>query len=591
MTSGTTEELDLEGLEDFLSCNGHALVLGGPGSGKTTAALVKANQEIQESSWAQYQQVLFLSFARSTIARVSEAVGDLITKPVRKHVELTTYHSFVWRLIRSHGYLLQNDPPIRLLAPHDAVVRLAEVTKNTEKGKVSERKAEEKQRLFVEEGLLDFDLFAGLAADLLEGSERLCRIVSRRYPLIFLDEFQDTNASEYRFIKCLAKGSRIIALADPEQRIYEFRGADPKRIEDFVKEMSPEPFDLALRNHRSNGTDILDFANHLLTQETGDYDYDDVEIRRFPLRKGPVQHLWMKTGVLAAIKRVKALPKWSIAILVPTKSLMLTVSDYLNGQQEINATTKLPIIGHVVAVDAEGPSLAGVAIGRLLECSSDQTDAASRSLVEDLCNHIAGRKSNRGPSQAEVKLIDGIRPFLTGDKVNGAKRKRIVEDCRRIVGEVASRIFTGDPYADWIAVRDTIEESSEQELKCIAADAQYLRFLRKGANLRMKLSSLWQSQQTYVGASQAVQSAFVQEHFLATSQEPSGIHVMTIHKSKGKEFDEVVIYEGTYSDRIVRRPNEDRSIAQARLALRVAVSRAKKRVTILTPQNKPCELL
>ena len=66
---------------------------------------------------------------------------------------------------------------------------------------------------------------------------------------------------------------------------------------------------------------------------------------------------------------------------------------------------------------------------------------------------------------------------------------------------------------------------------------------------------------------------------------------MTIHKSKGKEFDEVVIYEGTHSDRIVRRPDDESSVAQARLSLRVAVSRAKRRVTILTPESRPCELL
>lgn len=593
MTEAVSAELDLEGLDDFLSCSGHALVLGGPGSGKTTAALVKANCEIQLPDWQSHQQVLFLSFARSTIARVSEAAGGLIERSMRKCVDLTTYHSFVWRLIRSHGYLIQNDPPIRLLPPHDAAVRLTDATKNTARRQIAKTRDKEKHRLLEEEGLLDFDLFAGLAADLLEGSSRLCRIVSRRFPLIFLDEFQDTNSEEYRFIKCFARESRIIALADPEQRIYEFRGADPKRIQDFIKDIAPAPFDLAQRNHRSNGTDILDFANHLLTQETSDYDYDydDVDVRTFPLRRGPVQHLWMKTGVIAAINRVKASPTWSVAVLVPTKNLMLTVSDYLSARQDIDATRKLPAIGHQVAVDAEGPTLAGVVIGRLMECTSDRTEDACRRLVEDLCCHITGRKSNRGPSQAEIKLVDGIRPFVTDNKVRGPKRQRIVKDCQRIVQDVLSSDFTGDPYSDWISVREIIAASSEPELQCVASDAQYLRFLRKGASLRLKLSSLWQNQQSYAGASQAVQNAFVQEHFLATSQEPRGVHVMTIHKSKGKEFDEVLIYEGTFSDRIVRRPDEDSSVAQARLALRVAVSRAKRRVTIVTPANKPCELL
>ena len=348
-----------------------------------------------------------------------------------------------------------------------------------------------------EEGLLDFDLFAGLAADLLETSTRICRIVSRRFPLIFLDEFQDTNSEEYRFIKCLAKESRIVALADPEHASTNFAERTRREFEEFIKDMSPATFDLAQRNHRSNGTDILDFANHLLTQETRSYDYDDVAVRTFPLRRGPVQHIWMKTGVLDAISRVKSSPTWSIAVLVPTKSLMLTVSDYLNERQDINAVRKLPSISHTVAVDAEGPTLAGVAIGRLMECSADEVEAASRLLVEDLCCHIAGRKSNRGPSQAEVKLIDGIRPFVTNKDVKGIKRQRIVQECQRIVQDVVSSNFTGDPYADWKSVREIIAASSVPELQYVASDAQYLRFLRKGANLRLKLSSLWQSQQSY----------------------------------------------------------------------------------------------
>lgn len=589
---GVTEEPDLDGLEDFLDCEGHALVLGGPGSGKTTAALVKANQEIGRTDWKSYRQVLFLSFARSTIARVSEAAGGLIDKSIRSRIELTTYHSFVWSLIRSHGYLIQCDPPIRLLPPHDAAVRLAVATKNVPKEDRDARKGQEKRRLLTEEGLLDFDLFAGLAADLLEGSDRIRQIVSSRYPMIFLDEFQDTNASEYRLIQCLARDSQVVALADPEQRIYEFRGADPKRIQEFVSGFAPEPFDLAERNHRSNGTDILKFANDLLKGTTSSNEYNDVDVLTFPVRKGSVQHFWIKVSLINAINRLrKKHEQWSIAVLIPTKNLMLLVSDFLRNEQRFTGTPNLPSIGHEVAVDAEGPTLAGVAIGRLMECNKDSSDAAARRLIEDLCNHIVGRKSGRTPSQDEVKLIDGVRPFLSGGKVRGARRQRIVENCERVVREITTAEFSGDPYADWIFIRDSIAHSNEPHLQRLASDAQYLRFLRKGATLRLKLSSLWQTQQSYVGASKAVQNAFVQEHFTATSQEPRGVHVMTMHKSKGKEFDEVLIYEGVHRDRIVPRQNDEDALAQARLTLRVAVSRARRRVTILTPRQEPCELL
>lgn len=67
--------------------------------------------------------------------------------------------------------------------------------------------------------------------------------------------------------------------------------------------------------------------------------------------------------------------------------------------------------------------------------------------------------------------------------------------------------------------------------------------------------------------------------------------MMTIHKSKGKEFDEVFIYESTHQGRIVRQNASDSDIAQARLSLRVAITRAKCRVTILTPKNDACPFL
>ncbi|MBN0273883.1 ATP-dependent helicase, partial [Pseudomonas aeruginosa] len=58
-----------------------------------------------------------------------------------------------------------------------------------------------------------------------------------------------------------------------------------------------------------------------------------------------------------------------------------------------------------------------------------------------------------------------------------------------------------------------------------------------------------------------------------------------IHKAKGKEFDEVLIYEGRYAGRIVPANADTSRQSQALLALRVAVTRAMKRATILTPSG------
>lgn len=582
-------QLDLDGLDELLNATGHCLVLGGPGAGKTTAALAKANLAIQDESWDDFRQVLFLSFARSTVARIGEAATSLITEKSSGRIELTTYHSFIWRLIRSHGYLYCNKK-LRLLPPHEAACRLANACSGLDKSEFKNARESECRRLLSEEGLLNFDLFAEVASDILENSDRLCRVISNRHPIIFLDEFQDTNLSEYRFVKCLAKYSSIVALADPDQRIYEFRGADPKRIPDFVADFGPSTFDLAKRNHRSHGTDILDFANDLLTKTASEFVYDDVKIKTFPTRTGPTQHIWMKTKALKAIKRsAQRVQEWSVAILVPTKSLMLTVSDYLATEQHVGER-KLPKLAHDVAVDAEGPSLAGVTIGRLLECQSQTFETALDHLISDVCTHIVGRKGGRPPSQTEVQLIEGVEKFFADRKVRGSKRQLVIDECKRIVESTNQFEFTGDPFVDWIAIRNLFDESTSPVVKCLGTDAKYLRFLRKGTTLRSRLSELWRKNKSYEGSMACVKSAFIQEHFIAKRQKPKGLYVMTIHKSKGKEFDEVLIYEGVHRDRIVRDVDSETGVAQAILSLRVAVSRARHRVTLLTPQASRCPL-
>ena len=88
-----------------------------------------------------------------------------------------------------------------------------------------------------------------------------------------------------------------------------------------------------------------------------------------------------------------------------------------------------------------------------------------------------------------------------------------------------------------------------------------------------------------------MRDALLQEHFSASIKEWRGVHVMTIHKSKGKEFDEVIIYEGSHQGRIARANANDRELAQARLILRVGVTRAMQRATILTPRSDPCRFL
>ena len=150
----------------------------------------------------------------------------LFPKTRKQQIEINTYHGFIWNILKHHGYLL-NSHPIHLLLPHEAGWLLSDVPLNKRAAKMHE--------LFLAEGLVHFDMFAKLCSQLLTESKALRKLICAMYPVIILDEFQDTNMDEWNLIKIFGSESKLIALADPEQRIYDFRGADPKRISQFIE--------------------------------------------------------------------------------------------------------------------------------------------------------------------------------------------------------------------------------------------------------------------------------------------------------------------------------------------------------------------
>lgn len=96
-----------------------------------------------------------------------------------------------------------------------------------EKAQKAALEVAERTRLATEEGKVCFDLFAERVAVLLQGSTKVRDLVSTMYPFIILDKFQDTSAEQWPAVEAIGKSSTFIALADPEQRIFDFIGADP----------------------------------------------------------------------------------------------------------------------------------------------------------------------------------------------------------------------------------------------------------------------------------------------------------------------------------------------------------------------------
>src|SRR6185312_14531399 len=93
---------------------GRVMVLGGPGSGKTTLSLLRAQRFLPTMESG--QQALFLSFSRAAVRQVLVRTQDVLSADERSLISVQTYHAFCMALLRAHGRLL-NGKPARILFP------------------------------------------------------------------------------------------------------------------------------------------------------------------------------------------------------------------------------------------------------------------------------------------------------------------------------------------------------------------------------------------------------------------------------------------------------------------------------------------
>ena len=595
--------------KDVLAADGHALVKGGPGSGKTTVSILKAGYIVQEKL-KRGQRVLFLSFARATVSRVLEAIDEEgeLPREEKRLIDVDTYHAFFWRLIKTHGYLLGLPRRLNILTPHNEAVALSEIRFDykaddkllaADRSEKKERVDAERLRLAMEEGLVCFDLFAILVGKLLHGSCKIRRLMANAYPTIILDEFQDTSGDQWHVIRALGRDSDLLALADPEQRIFDFIGADPKRLNHFIEEFKVVPIDLSDENHRSKCTDIVHFGNDVLRGRYSKSSYDDIAVKLFePNMNQAITKVVTET--LQVRKRlIKSGPKdWSLAILVPTKRMTRLVSDVFR-----EPLGGLPRIDHYAVVDMEGAILAAEIIAYGLQCHSATFEVAE--FVTLIASYFRG-KGGDAPSMTslqEASRILAAYETAVGRRAEGreAPKRSVFLPIEAAMLGLSDLTLTGDPDVDWLTIRGHFEEAGCRRLAEIATEVRNIRLLERGTQLREALSQNWRDEGRYADALEIVRQAFFRDQFATNTKPETGVVVMNMHKAKGKQFDEVIVAEGwpriakkkivSNPDRIVRGNLRENIDDQARHNFRVSVTRAKRQTTILTPRRNQCVLL
>ena len=569
--------------ESVLKAEGHVLVVGGAGSGKTTIALRKGIKRI-ESGLLPGQSVLFLSFSRAAVARISEASKVEASFENRRRLHIQTFHSFCWSLVRSHGYLLGAPQKIKILPPQDE-----KVLSNGAKPRTPEWTEwdAERRRLFHDEGKLVFDLFAPKAGDLLARSSLIRNLVARLYPLVIVDEAQDTGPDAWRCIELLAPLVQVVCLADLDQQIFDhLPGIGPERISRIEEVLKPLRVDLGSDNNRSAGTEIAFFANDILADTVRGTPYKGVDFLKYNPKNldwPALMHraLGMSGG---AVEKSTGRASENCAILAPSGFSVAHITAALS-----SGSNPIP---HKVLFDEAEVLLASRLAAFLLE---PKTAASFDSDVAVGLELLASVRRAHG-SRAAVQ--DAAKYLLWANQVRNGKQPRckLVDDMQALMRSAGQLKLCGDPAKDWLVIKQVLRNVNDSSIARIAADLDLLVAFRRGKRIAANLSAMWSEFDSYANARQALEAALVEDQIFAGVDDLSGIHVMTIHKSKGKQFDGVIILregrrtaEGLSSSFVWR--NDQPPYLRSRKILRVAITRARKHVLFLNPAYPPCPIL
>ena len=568
----------------MLDCQGHALVLGGPGSGKTTIALKKAVVRIN-AGLDPGQSVLFLSFSRAAVARLAEATKQEVPKAQRNQLSMQTFHSFFWALLSAHAYLLGAPRKLRILLPQDEQVEYGSIRVRERNEQNADWRAwlARREEMFRRDGRIAFDLFARNAEALLTQSEHIRRLITQRHPLIIVDEAQDTDAHAWRCIELLSDTAQIVCLADLDQQIFDYLpGIGPERVDAIRQALAPLEIDLGAQNHRSGGTEIAIFGQDILAGRARGAPYAGVSAFGYDPRRRPQKTaLRMALGILQrAIREATGRYGRNVAILTHSGASAARISAALN--------TEPKPVRHKLAFDEAEAMLTARFAAFLLEPKSEATRREDIAIGLELL----------ATSKAAAGLTAAARWRLWAARVREGREPRagFVQAVAGVIDTVRQTPFTGDPARDWSFVKRLLRDSGDQELLTAAKNLDYLVAFNRGRRISAGLGAIWARDGRYRGAREALDIALAQDQILGGVDDPPGVQVMTIHKSKGKQFDGViVIREG--------RHNGQRQVSsfvwwddeppywRSRKILRVGVTRARVHTLILQHVFPACPIL
>ena len=589
--------------EAVLTTEGPLLVIAGAGSGKTRVLTYRVAHLINAVG-AKPNEILAITFTNKAAGEMRERLQRLLGR-TGQGLWILTFHSACGRILRREaerlGYRsnftiydqadqvrlvkqcleeLERDPKRftprgihnqisqaknRLISPDEYSNQVQSFYDQT----VADVYQLYQRRLFTSNAV-DFDDLLMLTVDVLERFPDVREKWQKAFRYILVDEYQDTNHAQYRLLQLLAEKHRnLMAVGDPDQSIYAFRGADITNILDFERDF-PGTRTIALEQNYRSTNSILDAANAVITnnrerkpKELWSDLGDGEPVRVVEVEDEHAEARFVAAGIASLVEQGFAGDE--IAIFYRTNAQSRVLEDVLvrqgvayqviGGPRFYERAEIKDAIAYLQAIDNpyDAVSLQRIAnrprrgIGdSSLARLQTWADSQGRSLWEAL--EFA---EEAGVGAAPLKAVQGFRTMMQSLQSGALEFP---------VSELLERVFEQSGYLEALEAERTIEAQGRME------------------NLQELIGVAREYQET---AEEPSLSHFLQEISLYSDQdalrgEESLVTLMTLHNAKGLEFRAVYLIgmeEGIFPH---SRSIEEQGVEEERRLAYVGMTRARE---------------
>ena len=329
------------------------LVIAGPGTGKTRTLIARIIYEIRH-----YQippdQIQALTFSNKAAAEMKHRLLSAIREEAEK-VRVSTFHSFCLDVLRKNrqaaglaknfsvcdeGYQQRLLQELLVQRIRDNVERKARgillafsnhQLKNKPLPVFSAAIFDEYKRHLQKYHLLDYNMLLVKTLELLQNHADILEQYRFLNQSILVDEFQDTDPVQYEIVKLLAwKHRNIFVVADDDQSIYAWRGANPENIRRYMEDFSiSEPIFLDI-NYRS-GQGIVEAAQNVV--RSTDRIEPDKEIHSLDDKTSKIQAVFFRDENQEIRYIIKSIKEWQMNMGIPYSDIAVIYPQHRFGDR------------------------------------------------------------------------------------------------------------------------------------------------------------------------------------------------------------------------------------------------------------------